>query len=90
MYASGSMIMLSCRLQLYFQIFTAVFHRLLEILIAEVILLKSSFSGSKLSRAIGNARYITGQGGIQENPDASPRKKRRHTIEAPKISSQHF
>jgi len=62
----------------------------LEILVGEVILLKSSFSGSKLSRSLGNAKYTTGQGGIQENPDASPSKKRQYTIEAPKVSTQHF
>ncbi|HWR43236.1 hypothetical protein [Sporomusa sp.] len=36
------------------------------------------------------APYITGQTGVQENPDASPEKKEQHTIKPPQVSTQHF
>ena len=35
-------------------------------------------------------KYSTAQNGVQFNPDAPPDNKKMHTIEAPKISTQHF
>ena len=36
------------------------------------------------------AKYITGNVGVQENPDAPPEKKEQHIIEPPKVTTQHF
>lgn len=36
------------------------------------------------------ARFTTGNVGVRENPEASPEKKEQQTIEAPKVSTQHF
>ncbi|SDD96485.1 hypothetical protein [Sporomusa acidovorans] len=44
--------------------------------------------GKTLPRA--EAKFITGNVGVQENPDAPPEKKENHTIEPPKNSTQHF
>lgn len=35
-------------------------------------------------------KYTTAQNGVQENPDAPPEIKEMHTIEPPKVSTQHF
>lgn len=35
-------------------------------------------------------KYITGETGVQENPGAPLEKKEQHTIEPPKVSTQHF
>ncbi|TWH46415.1 hypothetical protein [Sporomusa sp. KB1] len=36
------------------------------------------------------AKFITGSTGVQINPDAPPEKKENHTIEPPKVSTQHY
>jgi hypothetical protein len=36
------------------------------------------------------AKFITAQTGVQENPEAPPEKKEQHTIEPPKVSTQHY
>lgn len=48
--------------------------------------------GEKFGKQLpGNkAPFITGNVGVQENPDAPPAKKENHTIEPPKVSTQHF
>ncbi|WP_371368872.1 hypothetical protein SRRS_22770 [Sporomusa rhizae] len=48
--------------------------------------------GEKFGKKLPNteAKYITGNVGVQENPEAPPRKKENHTIEPPKVSTQHF
>lgn len=35
-------------------------------------------------------KYVTGETGVELNPDAKPAKKETHTIEPPKVSTQHF
>ncbi|SMC48809.1 hypothetical protein [Sporomusa malonica] len=58
--------------------------------------MKSSGSyGEKLGYTLPNnekteAKYTTGQTGVQENSDAPPETKEQHTIEAPKVSTLHY
>lgn len=48
--------------------------------------------GEKFGKKLPNteAKFITGNVGVQENPDAPPAEKENHTIEPPKHSTQHF
>ena len=42
------------------------------------------------SLAEDEPKYITAQNGVQFNPDAPPENKEMHTIDPPKVSTQHF
>lgn len=48
--------------------------------------------GEKFSKKLPNteAKYITGNVGVQENPASSQETKEIHNIKPPKASTQHF
>jgi len=45
---------------------------------------------SNIESAHTEAKFITGSTGLQINPNAPPEKKENHTIEPPKVSTQHY
>jgi hypothetical protein len=53
--------------------------------------LKSSGNyGEQHGYTLPEARFTTGNVGVKENPEAPPEKKERQTVEAPRVSNQHF
>jgi hypothetical protein len=52
--------------------------------------LLNSYDQSQEFSAENEPEYMTGSTGVQNNPAAPPKEKEMHTIEPPKVSTQHF